>query len=173
MQTDLKCCPSDFYNKCANALSKCRECIAGFGKKGSKLWYVSRFDDDDQQHPWLSQERLKRVDQKKKIVSESKRIERRQREQIAKATLRSGSLLGDGDAKILKGAFRLETKNRGERKSWNLTVEEYQKGRRQGVDIFGITIKEPSTGKEKTMYLIDEHLLGIILASVKSDLEAE
>lgn len=173
MQTGLKCCPSDFYNKCANALSKCRECKAGFGKKGSKLWYVSRFDDDDQEHPWYSEERLKRVEKKKKIVSESKRVEQKQREQIAKATLRSGSLLGDGDAKILKGVFRLETKNRGERKSWNLTVEEYQKGKRQGVDIFGITIKEPSTGKEKTMYLIDENLLGTILATVKSDLEEE
>jgi len=171
MERGLKCCPSDFYNKCANAFSKCRDCVAGYGRKGSRLWYESREEGDDTKHPWESQGRVRKLEQKKKIISESKRVEQKQRDEIVKATLKSGSLLGDGDAKLLKGAFRLETKNRGVRKSWNLTVEEYQKGKRQGVDIFGITIKEPSTKKEKTLYLVDEHILGIILASVQSDLE--
>lgn len=173
MKSLLKCCPNDFYNKCANAYSKCKDCVAGFGRKGSRLWYESKLEGDNIKHPWVSQERVKRVGEKKKIISESRRVEQKQRDEIVKATLKSGSLLGDGDAKLLKGAFRLETKNRGVRKSWNLTVEEYQKGKRQGVDIFGVTIKEPPAGKERTLYLVDEHILGIILASVRSDLEKD
>jgi hypothetical protein len=55
------------------------------------------------------------------------------------------------------------------RKSWNLTLQEYEKGQRQGIDVYGITITHPETGKPLTMFMIEERMAGLLLALVKKE----
>lgn len=74
-------------------------------------------------------------------------------------TQQSGAYRGDGDAKLdINGrTTQIEYKDRGQRKSFNLTLKEYQKGKRQGVEVFGIRIQDED-GNYKTVYILDDKL---------------
>lgn len=154
----MRNCPDRYYNNCSFAQINCKHCSAGMGSK--KLFYtpINSHDSlgDLLNHPW-------RKDlEKSKIQQQAKKTEELQRRKIADSTIRSGALLGNGDSKLLNGLLRLETKNRGSKSSWCLSLSEYLKGQRQGIDIYGITISPPNS-PPKTLYIIDEHLLGTIL----------
>lgn len=133
-------CPNRFYVNCSEVQVGCKICAAGMG--GPKLKYKPIKSEDEEgylvNHPWCKDK--SRV----KIQRRAKRTEEKQRENIAHATIRSGALLGDGDTHLLKGKLKLETKDRGLKSSWCLSLSEYNKGLRQGIDIYGITITPPN-----------------------------
>lgn len=158
----MKNCPDEFYNQCANAQKKCKVCAAGTASNSSKVFYQS-LTGDNSSHPYKPDQ------QKQKRLRQAKQVEQKQLQTIAKATLRSGAALGNGDGELLSGSLRLETKDRGVRRSWNLTLPEYEKGQRQGIDIYGITITHPVTGKNITMYMIEERLAGYLLALIQKE----
>jgi len=159
----MRNCPDVFYNECANAIAKCRTCKAGemSGRLG-KLYYES-LTGEHPVHP-------SQIDQnKRKRLKEAQTVEKNQRRAIADATLRSGAALGDGDTSLLGGELRLETKDRGVKRSWNLTLAEWEKGQRQRIDAYGITIEHPETGKKLTLYMMSEAMFGMFLAYVQRD----
>lgn len=159
-------CPDRFYLNCSEAQVSCKVCAAGRG--GPKLKYKPIKSEDKEgdllNHPWCKDK------SKVNIQKRAKTTEKKQRENIARATIRSGALLGDGDTHLLNGKLKLETKDRGVKSSWCLSLSEYNKGLRQGIDIYGITITPPNPhrGLKKTLYIIDENLLGIILHLISS-----
>lgn len=163
-------CPDRFYLNCSEAQVSCKVCAAGRG--GPKLKYKPIKSEDKEgdlvNHPWCKDKN--KVNTQKR----AKDTEKKQRENIARATIRSGALLGDGDTHLLKGKLKLETKDRGVKSSWCLSLSEYNKGLRQGIDIYGITITPPNLHRglehssPKTLYIIDENLLGIILHLISS-----
>ena len=173
-------CPDRFYLNCSEAQVSCKVCAAGRG--GPKLKYKPIKSEDEEgdlvNHPYLHRglkelhRGLKQCKDKSKvnIQKRAKTTEKKQRENIARATIRSGALLGDGDTHLLNGKLKLETKDRGVKSSWCLSLSEYNKGLRQGIDIYGITITPPNPhgGLKKTLYIIDENLLGIILHLISS-----
>ena len=158
----MKNCTDEFYNQCANAQKKCRVCAAGTGGNSCKVFYQS-LTGDNPNHPYKPDQ------QKQKRLKQAKQVEQKQLQAIAKATLRSGAVLSNGDGELLSGTLRLETKDRGTRSSWNLTLLEYEKGQRQGIDIYGITITHPVTGKNHTMYIMEERLVGHLLALIQKE----
>ena len=158
----MKNCPDEFYNQCANAQKKCRVCAAGTGGNSCKVFYQS-LTGDNPNHPYKPDQ------QKQKRLKQAKQVEQKQLQAIAKATLCSGAVLGNGDGELLSGNLRLETKDSGVRSSWNLTLPEYEKGQRQGIDIYGITITHPVTGKNHTMYIMEERLVGHLLALIQKE----
>jgi hypothetical protein len=163
-------CPDRFYLNCSEAQVSCKVCAAGRG--GPKLKYKPIKSEDKEgdllNHPWCKDK------SKVNIQKRAKTTEKKQRENIARATIRSGALLGDGDTHLLNGKLKLETKDRGVKSSWCLSLSEYNKGLRQGIDIYGITITPPNLPRRlkqsspKTLYIIDENLLGIILHLISS-----
>lgn len=158
----MKNCPDDYYSQCVNALKKCGVCAAGGGNSNSKLFYKSITGE-------LPDHLHKPDTKKQKRLQQAKKVESNQRRAIATSTLRSGAALGDGDTSLLEGTLRMETKDRGVRKSWNLTLQEYEKGQQQGIDVYGITINHPETGKPLTMYMVEERMAGLLLALVKKE----
>lgn len=158
----MKNCPDEFYSQCANALKKCKVCAAGAGSNNCKVFYQS-LTGENPQHPYKPDQ------QKQKRLKQAKQVEKKQLQGIAKATLRSGAALGNGDGELLSGTLRLETKDRGVKKSWNLTLPEYEKGQQQGIDIYGITITHPVTGKSLTMYMMEERIAGHLLALIQKE----
>ena len=157
----MKNCPDEYYSQCANALSKCRVCAAG-SSNSSQLFYESTTG-------WLPEHPHKPDSKKQKRLLQAKKVESNQRRAIATSTLRSGAALGDGDTSLLEGTLRMETKDRGVRKSFNLTIQEYEKGQQQGIDVYGITITHPETGKPLTLYMVEERMAGLLLALVKKE----
>jgi hypothetical protein len=158
MGNKLKDCPTDYYNNCANQLIKCKQCVAGYGLKSL---YYEPLDEGLGKHPYgKSQEKQRR--QKR-----AKDIEDSILKDIARGTVRSGAANGDGDIHLLKDNLRVEVKDRGSKKAWNLTWSEYIKGKQQAIDIFAISIDCPD-GKTRTIYMLDDNLFNDWLASIKN-----
>ena len=135
-------------------MKSCRYCRAGWGSLQSKLRY-SPIDPDLTPHP----EQDKDYKQSRRI-KKARDWEKKEAKSIGGTpTKQSGAYRGDGDAtlKINNRETQVEYKHRGVRKSFNLTLKEYEKGRRQGVEIYGIQITD-ETGKKKTLYMMDEDL---------------
>lgn len=162
----MKNCPIEFYSNCSEAMRSCRNCVAGTGSKA--LYYKP--NEDIGEHPmanWRA-ERNKRS----RIVKNAQATERRIAESIVKGTLRSGAVLGDGDH-LLLGTIRQEVKRRGTpRSSWNVTLEEYDKGIRQGIEVFAIEIERPDTHRRETLYCCTEELFTRLLAAAKAEVES-
>ena len=157
--TRLRNCPPDFYNNCKNANSACRQCAAGLGPPGGKVYYKP-VDLDQPKHPYAPSY------EKAKVVRRAQQVEKDIAKEIVKGTLRSGAALGDGDH-LLKGELRQEVKDRGARSSWNLTWTEYDKGRRQGIEVYAISVVCPD-GKRRTMYMMEPDLFTAFLAAFGS-----
>jgi hypothetical protein len=155
----LKDCPEEYYVNCTNAGLHCRRCAAGY--KGIKLLYNPLHDIGE--HPW--QPNLKG----KKIQARAQKTERQVKEGIATATLRSGAACHDGDLKLV-GDLRVEVKDRGERASFNLTLTEFNKGVRQQIDVYAISIIRPDNKKRETIYMLSENLFGALVNLIKQDL---
>lgn len=153
-------CPTDYYNNCRNQLIKCKQCVAG---TGNKLLFYESIDEGLPPHPYAKDQQKQRRQKRAKAVEESVLKD------IAKGTVRSGAANGDGDIHLLNDELRVEVKDRGTRKSWNLTWEEYEKGLKQGIDIFAISVDCPD-GKTRTIYMLEDQLFNDWLACVKQHL---
>lgn len=166
--SSIKNCPARFYLNCSQAQIACKDCAAYKGK--GKLLYTP-IDSSDKQgdllnHPWhVNISKLK-------TLRRSRLTEKRQRQQVIKSvalpTIGSGNKLGDGDTKLLNGKLLLESKDRGNKSSWCLSLAEYNKGLRQNVSVFGITIHPPNSAP-LTLYIIDDKLLSFILNLIQTD----
>lgn len=151
----------EYYANCANKLKKCKACKAGAGFQ--RLFYEPVEPGLDN-HPYQVDEKRQKVQRRAKHVEES--IVR----DIAKGTIRSGAVNGDGDIHLLNDQLRIEAKDRGERKSWNLTWAEFTKGLKQGIDIYAISVDCPD-GQRRTMYMMENQLFTDWLALVKQQLD--
>jgi hypothetical protein len=160
----MKNCPTEFYANCSNANVKCFSCCAGRGTPKSKLHYEPISNCESLAvHPYS-------VDKaKQQRLKQAKAVERKVINSLAKGTLRSGAAAGDGDALVLS-QLGCEIKDRGERSSFNLTLTEYNKGIKQGVDIFAISIIRPDTKQSERVYLLTEGLMTQLLAIAKTTL---
>lgn len=152
-------CPEEYYFNCKNQLKKCKSCIAGHG---SQQHHYDPIDSELTPHPHTKDR--KRQHTLKRAKETEKRIEK----EIARGTIRSGALNGDGDLHLLKGLIRVEAKDRGPRASWNLTWKEFDKGRRQGVDVYAISIEGPDK-RPRTLYMMEDHIFNEWLALIKSN----
>lgn len=165
-------CPEAFYINCTSAPSKCRQCAAGSGGLHASMHYTPEEDIGD--HPHYMRIVAQRADSraKSKRGRDAKQREAQAQQRIAKQTLRSGALLGDGDHLLLSGAgdIRQEFKDRGPRKSWNLTWEEFQKGKSQQIGVYAIEIECPDA-QRRTLYMMEEGLFTEFLALVKAEHE--
>jgi hypothetical protein len=143
-------CSQEYYENCKNQLIKCKSCLAG---TGSRSLYYEPLEKDIglDQHPYSKDNKRQKIQRRARHTEKS--IER----DIAKGTVRSGAANGDGDIHLLKGELRVEVKDRGERKSWNLTWDEYSKGLKQGIDIYAINVECPDN-KKRRMYIMEEQL---------------
>jgi hypothetical protein len=92
-------------------------------------------------------------------IRKARKWEKKEAKQLGAPTSNSGATYNDGDAKRWMGdrEIRIELKDRGSRKSFSLGLDEYLKGRRQGIEAFGITIKD-SEGRRHTVYLVEDKL---------------
>ena len=155
-----KNCPPAYYYNCLNQMSKCKSCTAGTGN--AKLWYEPE-DTTLLNHPATKDVKRQAIQRRAKQVEQS--IQR----DIARGTVRSGAANGDGDIHLLKGELRVEAKDRGQRKSWNLTWDEFTKGIKQDIDIFAISVECPD-GKRRTIYMMEDYLFNDWLALVKESI---
>lgn len=142
-------CPDEYYDNCANAITHCNHCVAS-GNKNGKLHYKP-IEDGLPNHPYSKNS------SKQKRLKEAKQVEKAIIDSVARATVRSGAANGDGDCHLLNGDLRVEIKDRGEKSSWNVTFAEYEKGKRQGIDIYSISVLCPDKVR-RTMYMIEEEL---------------
>lgn len=152
-------CPEEYYHNCQNQQKKCKACVAGNGK--IDLFYKP-INPELNLHPYKKDEFKQRT--YKRATENEKRIER----EIAKGTIRSGAMNNDGDLSLLQGELRVEVKDRGKRSSWNLTWSEFDKGRKQGIDIYAINVL-CSDGKPRTIYMMEDHLFNEWLALIKQN----
>lgn len=145
-----------FYRTCSNALMKCHKCRAGKGSSSDPLFYKPKENCDHPKKPHPAQHK----DQKKsERIKEARKWENKEAKRIGKPTAKSGSVHGDGDCRSLINGreVKIEFKDRGKRKSFNLSLDEYKKGQAQGVEAYGIKI-EDDQGKSRIVYLLDKEL---------------
>jgi hypothetical protein len=156
--TKLTNCPPDYYSNCSNAGTRCKLCRAGFASKKNKLLYQP-IDDSIQPHPddCIKPDLFK----KRRILKKAKAHETTVAKQIISHTLRSGAAQHDGDLLAIS-SIKIECKQRGCRKSWNLTWDEYQKGQTQGIQVYAVTVTCPD-GKPRTLYLLEQDLFGELI----------
>ena len=107
---------------------------------------------------------------KSQRIKQARKWEKKEAHSLGQPTQQSGSVQGDGDAKRYAGdrEIRVELKDRGQRKSFNLSLEEYEKGKRQGVEAFGIKIKDDK-GTSRTVYLVDKDLFKELTTNRKGE----
>jgi len=152
-------CPPDYYQNCNNAQVKCKQCIAGGGK--TDLFYVPYASLDLPPHPagnW-QQVKYQRQKQQRQARKTENDIANTLAKSLVKKTQRSGAANHDGDLAIATSEdrdIRIEVKRRGIRKSWNVTTDEFDKGLKQGIDVFAIEIERPDTGERQTLFCVTE-----------------
>jgi hypothetical protein len=140
-------------------MTLCKNCKV-INPRASKIEYVPRLTEQNLAiHP-----KEGRASRGRKVQKDATYTERQLEKRIAKTTLRSGAALGDGDLCLLD-EMRVEVKRRGARKSWNLTWDEYCKGKRQRIDAYAIDIETP-TGQRETVYMMDEATFTQILSQL-------
>lgn len=134
----MKNCPDKFYDNCKNAVFKCNICKAGFGTSNSKLFY-NPIDNDFCliKHPIEDKKTNKKASKaiKQGLNEESKIVK-----QWISKTIKSGSVLGDGDIKV--GDLNLDVKTRTTTKSFSVSNQEYTTGLKKGYDGWIIVNKD-------------------------------
>jgi hypothetical protein len=129
---------------------KCRSCRAGKGNASAKLYWRPVNAEDRDPHP-AAQRDMKKVQR----LREAKFAEKKSRDIVAKATLGSGNLNHDGD-NLLLGQIREEVKLRGLKGTLGVTRQEFAKGKRQGIDVYGIHFEDPQTDKPEVLYCLTQ-----------------
>lgn len=155
----LKNCAIEFYSNCAAATLKCKDCVAG---SGNKALYYEPYADLATPHPLANWKAT--LQAKKKVQQQAKQTEKRIAGSIARKTMRSGAANHDGDL-LVNEAVRVEIKRRGSRKSWNVTTTEYDKGIKQGIEVFAIEIQREDTLQPVTLYCCTEDFFSHLLAA--------
>jgi hypothetical protein len=107
-------------------------------------------------------------EEKRATIRRAEQTEDSIQRSIVTKTLRSGAAHGDGDL-LLLGEIRTEVKRRGTRASWNLTLKEYEKGLRQGIQVWSIEIQHPETGKPVVIDCIQHELFVQLLTQLQHD----
>jgi len=129
----MKNCPSIYYDNCRNAVYKCNICRAGYGNARAKLFYApidSELCPSDP-HP-MENINLTSKNPHTKAIKKGLKEESKIVNQWISKTLKSGSILGDGDIKV--GDLNLDVKVRTTTKSFTISNQEYTKGLKKGYD---------------------------------------
>lgn len=172
---ELRDCPDEFYNNCGNQIKRCRACAAGGGKPNGKLLYAPI--EESEEHPYKYIPPRKPIKDKKRsqIATKARRNEKQAAErlakQVAKLTVASGAVHGDGDAKhelSLDRVLRVEHKQRPPGSTYSVTNAEYQKGLRQQIDVWAISVQ----GQE-TMYFLRESVYAELLTLARINKDGE
>lgn len=130
----MRCCPNEYYDNCRNAVYQCNLCKAGLGSLKSKLYYKP-IDSLLATHP---AEELTPVSSKSirtGFKEESKVVS-----QWIRKTIKSGSVLGDGD--VLVGDLHLDVKTRTTTKSFTVRSDEYETGVKRNYDGWVVVNKD-------------------------------
>lgn len=145
----MRNCPDKYYDNCKNAIYKCNVCRAGYGKSNAKLFY-SPFDNDffPIKHPIEDQKNITNKAIKQGLKEESDIVK-----QWITKTLKSGSVLGDGDLKV--GDLKLDVKTRTTTKSFTVKTDEYNTGLQKGYDGWIIVNKD----KQRLVCLTEDAFL--------------
>lgn len=146
-------------------MSLCKKCRAYTNRPKDDLMYKPLDEADNLlTHPCIARDkqRVTKANRYKQARDIEKKVER----DIAKGTARSGALNGDGDLSVFNGELRIEVKDRGLRKSWNLSLDELNKGRRQNIDVYAINTHTEEYG-DKTIYMMEDTIFHHLLAIFK------
>lgn len=114
-------------------------------------------------HPFKQQRKqAKAIDKdKSKLIKRALKEEATTAGRIARKTVGSGRVYGDGDLVVLEN-FRVEHKLRTTTKSYSVSAAEYEKGKRQGVGIYAIAVDNGDT-----CYFLTEDTFTELLAWAK------
>lgn len=154
-------CPPFYRDNCSNYIYKCSLCRAGDGKDSAPLYYKP-VEGNRKDHPATRPKKQKQIDKKRSHYSKAGyRKEKELIKDIAKATLKSGAVLGDGDIELLKGLINLDSKKRHNSSSFTVTKAEYEKGIARRLSGWAITNKEDKTLICLTMTTFN-HLLALL-----------
>lgn len=152
-------CPDLYYENCANAIKSCHFCCAKTGSAKHKLHY-SPLDASLSPHPYLQDTTTS------KRVKRALKEEKKAKDDLIKATLRSGAIYGDGDYELLRGLLRADHKHRQKPcKSFALTLPEYEKGKSQGVGVWVITIHPEPNRTERGIFLTEQAFTTLLAAA--------
>jgi hypothetical protein len=131
----LDSCPEPFYSNCRNLIRRCRQCKAGPG--ASRILQYDPIEDLGD-HPAFTDKA------KSSQTRAGRKAENRTHQRLNAAiqkTQASGAKHGDGDFHIL-GRWRGEHKVRLTSRSITLSWTEYQKGLRQGISHWFLTVQK-------------------------------
>lgn len=165
----LSNCPPDFNNNCTNYIYKCNLCAAGSGHPNGPLYYkpinsdapprlthpVATEKSNNQKEVTKAKKNSFTYKQKSKQVKGGFKAEKTIANNIAKQTLKSGSLLQDGDITLFNGDLNLDSKVRYNRAGFGITKQEYQKGKSSKVDGWVITNKQDSNEDSVVILTMD------------------
>lgn len=130
----MKHCPREYYDNCRNAVYKCNKCKAGYGSSKDKLYY----NPLSQLYPVHPVENI--LPTKNDAIRRGLKEETKTVQQWITKTIKSGSVLGDGDVKV--GDLKLDVKTRTNTKSFTLKAQEYDTGIRKDYDGWIIVNKD-------------------------------
>lgn len=143
----MRNCPEEFYDNCKHAVYKCSKCRAGFGSIKSNLFYtpISKLLPT---HPAESLSTYNNKAIRLGLKQEADTVH-----SWITQTLKSGSILGDGDIKV--GDLKLDVKTRTNTKSFTVKTDEYNTGLKKGYDGWVIVNKD----KERLVCLTEDAFL--------------
>ena len=162
---NLRNCPPEYYENCLNAARWCLRCAAGYGRKGSKLYYQPR-DETLAPHPHGTDR------ERSYQIKRARREEAKARESLVRATVNSGAVYGDGDY-LIAGWLRCDHKHRQKPgKQFYLSLAEYHKGLKQGIESWIITI-HPQEGETLRGVFLTEQAFARLLREANVSLDVE
>jgi hypothetical protein len=157
---EILICPSPYDTNCRWLDIKCSSCKVI--NRSSKALHYSPLSRLLPKHPLLMAEEKDKKEARKLLAKEKKsssasikgrtnnrlgkKAERVAMKDIgAKATIASGSVCGDGDAYISAGDLKLQIEHKlriSSKGRLGITKEEWDKGKRQGIDLFVISSED-------------------------------
>jgi hypothetical protein len=171
-------CPVQFFNNCKNASVKCQYCAAFNPSRQKNLYEPINTDDSHLEvHPYVIQRTERNENKPKKDRVISRRVKQALKDEeefckylqdfvdpnspdsdsIARCTLASGSIAGDGDIQVLEGLIQIDHKRRSTKsKTFALSDVEYQKGKNQGTNCWVIKRNADQPTAEQIVMLTPE-----------------
>lgn len=147
----LKNCPQKYYDNCKNAVYKCNLCRAGTGKTSCSLHYKP-INPDIIDHPANTKPKKKNNYSKSGYKTEKKVVS-----DFIKATLNSGSVLGDGDF-IIGDHLNMDVKKRHKTSSFTVSNQEYKTAIQKGQKGWVIENKEG----ERVVFIREKYFLQLL-----------
>lgn len=149
----IKNCPPLYYTNCLP--QNCYSCAAKTGR--GKLLYKPTEDIGEHPYDVKTKASNSKAIQKKAVATEKAVVN-----QLIRLTAGSGRINHDGDVKL--DDLRIEVKDRGVKKSFALTLTEFDKGLRQSIDAFAVSINRPDTGKREVVYMLTEQMFSELIS---------